>query len=151
MDAEEILQAAFAKAIQHESSLKREAVVAWFYHVLRNALVDYYRRNNAKKNALAEYRHEARLSSVDETELDRTICGCFRDLLPTLKPEYAEILQAVDLEGQKVIDAADKLGVTTNNAGVRLHRARLALKKRLEETCRTCAEHGCFDCNCKEF
>ena len=32
---------------------------------------------------------------------------------------------------------------------VRLHRARKALRLRLEETCRACADHGCLDCTCK--
>jgi RNA polymerase sigma-70 factor (ECF subfamily) len=149
-NAEEILQTAFAKAVEHEASLKEESVVAWFFGVLRNALVDHYRRQSAEQTAIEGYEREATLEIIDEAELDRNICECFRDLLPTLKGEYANILKAVDLEGQKVVDVAEQLGLTSSNAGVRLHRARLALRKRLEETCRTCAEHGCFDCTCKK-
>lgn len=148
-DAEEILQSAFAKAMQHEKSLEAESAVAWFFRVLRNGLVDYYRRKGIEKRAIEALQQEVISSSPDLVELDRTICECFRDLLPSLKEDYAEVLQAVDLDGQNVVDVAEKLGITANNAGVRLHRARLALKKRLEETCRTCAEHGCFDCSCQ--
>jgi RNA polymerase sigma-70 factor (ECF subfamily) len=32
---------------------------------------------------------------------------------------------------------------------VRLHRARRALGRQLTLSCRTCAEHGCFDCSCQ--
>jgi RNA polymerase sigma-70 factor (ECF subfamily) len=32
---------------------------------------------------------------------------------------------------------------------VRLHRARAALKTRLEQSCGTCATHGCLDCTCR--
>jgi RNA polymerase sigma-70 factor (ECF subfamily) len=54
----------------------------------------------------------------------------------------------VDLEGGSVGDYARKAGITPNNASVRLHRAREALRKQVEKTCGTCATHGCLDCTC---
>ena len=39
--------------------------------------------------------------------------------------------------------------ISASNAGVRVFRAREALKKRLAESCGTCAEHGCRDCTCQ--
>lgn len=147
-DAEEILQSALAKAVQNEESLERETIVAWFFRVLRNALVDYWRRKAVEQRAVEALQHEAVFSSDDLTELDRNICECFRELLPTLKPEYAELLTSVDLGGQSVTEAAARLGITANNTAVRLHRARLVLNNRLEETCRICADYGCYDCTC---
>ena len=39
--AEDILQAAYIRALQHEGELQdRESVVGWFYRVLRNAVID---------------------------------------------------------------------------------------------------------------
>ena len=148
--AEDILQTAYAKAVQQEDSLKQETVIAWFYRLLRNSLIDYYRRQNVERRAIGARSKETIAATIDAPELERTICECFRDLLPTLKPEYSAILRSVDLDGASVSDAARSLGVTANNAGVRLHRARLALKTRLEESCRTCATHGCLDCTCKK-
>jgi RNA polymerase sigma-70 factor (ECF subfamily) len=147
-DAEEILQSAFAKAVQQENSLQGETVVAWFFQVLRTTLIDHYRHKNVEKRAIERHQAETEFQQNDFAELENTVCECFRDLLPTLKPEYAELLKRVDLGGQTVLEAATQLGITPNNAAVRLHRARLALKKRLEETCRTCAVHGCYDCTC---
>jgi RNA polymerase sigma-70 factor (ECF subfamily) len=37
----------------------------------------------------------------------------------------------------------------TRLAGVRVFRAREALKKRVMESCGTCAEHGCLNCTCQ--
>ena len=147
--AEDILQAAYAKAVEQEDALQQETVVAWFYRLLRNALIDYYRRQDVERRALEARSEESIATAVDGPGLERTVCECFRDLLTTLKPEYSEILQRVDLGESSVSDAARSLGVTANNAGVRLHRARLALKARLEESCRTCATHGCLDCTCQ--
>ena len=50
---------------------------------------------------------------------------------------------------EKAIQASD-LGITPNNLKVRRHRARRALRARLEETCRICAAHGCLDCTCEK-
>ena len=147
-DAEEILQSAFAKAVQQEDSLKGETVVAWFFQVLRNALIDHYRHKDVEKRAIEQHRADVELQRNDLVELENTVCECFKDLIPTLKPEYGELLTTVDLGGQSVTEAATRLGITPNNTAVRLYRARLALKKRLEETCRTCADHGCYDCTC---
>jgi RNA polymerase sigma factor (sigma-70 family) len=146
--AEEILQTAFVKAVEYEAQLEHETVVAWFYRVLRNALTDHYRRRDAEKRALEKHSYES--PPEDSPELERTICECFRDLLPTLKREYSELLEQVDLGIASVSEAAELLGITPNNAAVRLHRARLALKSRLEQTCRTCAVHGCYDCTCRK-
>jgi RNA polymerase sigma-70 factor (ECF subfamily) len=44
---------------------------------------------------------------------------------------------------------AEQHGLTVSNAGVRIFRARAALKKRLIDSCGTCAEHGCRDCACQ--
>ena len=149
-DAEEILQSAYLKAVDNEESLDEETAVAWFYRLLRNALIGYYRRQEVEARAVAQLHESAsNQADKDDEELERTICECFRDLLPTLRPEYAELLKSVDLGGSTVAGAAAALGITPNNASVRLHRARLALKTRLEQLCRTCAIHGCLDCNCK--
>ena len=42
--AEDILQTAFGRAVDHAGELRDESVVAWFYRVLRNAVTDHFRR-----------------------------------------------------------------------------------------------------------
>jgi RNA polymerase sigma-70 factor, ECF subfamily len=52
------------------------------------------------------------------------------------------------VDGMSLADYARQSGVSSNNAAVRIHRARRNLKKRLLETCGTCAEHACVNCTC---
>ncbi|MBL9083492.1 MAG: sigma-70 family RNA polymerase sigma factor [Planctomycetales bacterium] len=147
-DAEEILQAAFVKAVEKSQDLRdEESAMAWFYRLLRNALIDFYRRRDTARKAFHSAAED--FSEVDEQELQRTVCQCVAELIPTLKPEYADLLRRVDVEGEAVPAAAAALGIQSNNAGVRLHRARIALKARLEQSCGTCATHGCLDCSCQ--
>ena len=147
--AEDLLQTAFARTLEKGGALKDgEGAVAWFYRLLRNALVDHHRRQAAEGRALAVEARDAD-NAPEDPELKGAVCACLGDLLPTLKPAYAELVRQVDLEGRAVPDVAREAGITANNAGVRLHRARLALKRSLERSCGACAAHGCLDCSCK--
>lgn len=150
--AEDILQDAFVRGIGKASSIRDgEAATAWFYRLLRNAIVDHARRRGAESRALERAAVEPELiSPADERELMDTVCGCVASLVDTLKPEYAEALRHVDVGGAAVRDWATAAGISPNNAAVRLHRARQALKRQVERTCGTCATHGCFDCHCGE-
>jgi RNA polymerase sigma-70 factor (ECF subfamily) len=72
-------------------------------------------------------------------------------VLASLKPEYAELVEWVDAGALSVEEAALRAGITPNNAYVRLHRARKALRERLEAFCGRCATGGgrCGDCYCQ--
>ncbi len=147
--AEEILQAALAKAVEKAGELRHsESSVAWFFRLLRNAVIDHYRRRTAHERWLEVSAADPTLSGPVDDELHGEVCACFAALIPTLNPDYAHVLRAVDLDGRTVSDLAAELGITPNNAGVRLHRARQALRRRLQQTCSTCADHGCLDCTC---
>ena len=146
--AEDILQDAFVRNLERLDTIPDEALVPWFYRVLRNALIDRVRRRGTEHKALEAF--AAELASTDQArqEVEAEICACVGRLVGTLKPEYASALAAVDLNGQSVKAFAESAGLTPSNAGVRLFRARQALKQRLQRSCGTCAEHGCFDCSC---
>lgn len=148
--AEEILQNAFVRGLEKADTVRDdESIVAWFYRMLRNALVDHYRRRSAEGRALEKHGREILAEGEGfEHELKDAVCACVGELVDTLKAEYAEVIRRVDVDGAPVPQVANELGITPNNAGVRLHRARQALRKRVEQTCGTCASHGCIDCTC---
>jgi RNA polymerase sigma-70 factor (ECF subfamily) len=146
--AEDILQEAFGRALERLDTLRGdESIVAWFYRVLRNAVIDHYRRNAASSRALESFARELDEAVVPD-DVHAEICGCVAALARTLKPEYAEALQRIDVEGRPVKAYAAAAGISANNAGVRVFRAREALRKQVVASCGTCAEHGCLDCSC---
>jgi RNA polymerase sigma factor (sigma-70 family) len=147
--AEDILQSSYLKLVEKGPQIKKdESVVSWFYTVLRHATVDYYRRNATRDRTHEQFAAEAPISY--ETEVKANICQCLKGVLETLKPEYREALQAVDVDGRSVAEYANAKGTTPNNAGVRLHRARKAAATRLTQVCGACAEHKCLDCTCRK-
>ena len=146
--AEDILQSAFARGLERGADVPEEKVTAWFYRVLRNAVIDYYRRRSASARAGEAWAREFPEHQEPEAGLKQEICQCVSGLLATLKPEYRDALEIVDIEDGKLSDLARRSAITEETAAVRVHRARKALRLRVEQACGTCAEHGCFDCSC---
>ncbi len=148
--AEDILQDAFIKVVKRpEMAPADEGVVRWFYRTLRNATIDRFRRQGSANRALEAFAREMESRDEPDGEVEAEICACVGRLAKTLKPEYAEAIQAIEMNGEAVKDFAEKHGLSANNASVRVHRAREALKKRVAESCGACAEHGCRDCSCR--
>lgn len=147
--AEDILQEAFARGLQKLETLRDdEAAVAWFYRTLRNAVVDHHRRAKVQDAALARFAAELEEAVAPTEELHAEVCRCVLRLADTLKPEYAEALRKIEVEGQPVAAFAEEKGLTKSNAGVRVFRAREALRRQVAASCGTCAEHGCVSCTC---
>jgi RNA polymerase sigma-70 factor (ECF subfamily) len=146
--AEDIVQAAFIRAAPRVDTV-RESPVGWFYRLLRNAIIDHQRGRAAEARRLESYRHEARPTDPHDDELHAVVCRCVGELAGTLRPEYARALRRIELDGVSVKDFAAEAGISASNAGVRIFRARKALRAQVVRACGTCAEHGCLDCTCQ--
>lgn len=151
-EAEDVLQDFHLKVLKKSSQIRDPgSTVAWLRTVLKSVLADHFRRKYAERNAMQLIAAELPTQAPDSIEIeneneefDRTACDCFYRLLPTLKAGYADVLSRVDLSEQPRDDAARALGITSSNLRVRLHRARQALKEKLETSCGKCREHDCF-------
>jgi RNA polymerase sigma factor (sigma-70 family) len=149
--AEDILQTAYLRAFEHRDDLKpSESAVAWFYRLLRNAVIDNHRRQTSREKTLQAWAREVESSAEPSPEVQNEVCECLGDMLEGLKPEYSEVLRAVDIGEQRLQDFAEQHRLSLSNAGVRVHRARTALRKQLLGVCATCAEHRCANCTCKK-
>ena len=155
-EADEVLQRFMLRAIERAGDVRDiQSVRAWLGRVLATTIVDHQRTAIRRRNRerVAEHDELARLaerSTEPDAELDAAVCDCLYQLLPTLKPDYAEVIRRADLLGEPREQIALRVGTTVNNITVRLHRARQALKTRLEQMCRTCIVHGFLDCGCKD-
>lgn len=148
--AEDILQNAFLRLLDSGDQLREsDSAVAWFYRILRNAIIDHYRRRTSEGAALERWVRELESATELEPALEETTCQCIGGALETLIPAYASLLREVDLGDATLSGYADSQGITAGNAAVRAHRARNALRKQLMRCCGTCATHGCLDCTCR--
>jgi RNA polymerase sigma-70 factor, ECF subfamily len=147
--AEEILHQAYVRGMDRGGGLRDgESAVAWFYRLLRNVLTDHWRRDDAERRALAALADDPAASDAGDGALLDAICGCVTGLVGTLKPDLADIVQRVDLDGVPLRDYASGASITANNAAVRLHRARQALGRQLRRTCAAGTIAALRDCDC---
>ena len=148
--AEDVLHEAFARSLDRVPLGNEETILAWFYRVLRNAVIDHYRRQGTSGRALDALARELTNDAQPSPDERDAVCRCVARLSETLKPEYALALRRVEVDGISVQEYAQESGITANNAGVRLFRARQTLRKRVVHWCGSCAERGCVDCSCGE-
>ncbi|MBC8073545.1 MAG: sigma-70 family RNA polymerase sigma factor [Deltaproteobacteria bacterium] len=147
--AEDILQSAFVRGIERIDQVRDgESMVAWFYRMLRNAVVDHHRRSGTAARSIDAIARQLDLEVEPPPDERASVCACLGELAAGLPSEQARAIRRVDLEGAAVKEYAEEAGITANNAGVRLFRARENLRKAVARCCGTCAEHGCSDCTC---
>jgi RNA polymerase sigma-70 factor (ECF subfamily) len=147
--AEDILQEAFVRGLHKLGTLEKdESATAWFYRILRNAVIDHHRRRRAVDRKLESFAAELERQVEPEGDVRGAVCQCVGKLAGTLKDEYADALRRVEIDGLAVKDYAAEAGITSNNAAVRVFRAREALRKQVARSCGSCADHGCLDCTC---
>jgi RNA polymerase sigma-70 factor (ECF subfamily) len=147
--AEDLVNDTLARALSHLGELRDEgALLAWLYRALRNAVVDHRRRLDAAQRARERWAAETDATVAAHEHAPPRICPCVTRVAASLKPEYAEVLARVEVDGAAVGAFAEERGISSSNAAVRLFRARGALRRRVAATCGACADGGCVDCTC---
>jgi RNA polymerase sigma-70 factor (ECF subfamily) len=149
--AEDLVQEAQLRAIRAAPALRdEERLIPWFYRILRNAIIDHHRRRGMTSRGPGGQETDLEALMTEDSVDKGEICACLAELLGDLKPGYREVIERIDLDGESAERVALDLGIERNNLKVRRHRARKALRKKLEEACGVCAEHHCLDCSCRD-
>jgi RNA polymerase sigma-70 factor (ECF subfamily) len=148
--AEDVLQDSFVRSLGRANQIEPETAVAWFYQVLRNALIDRARRRGTLNAALERLKRDVGDEHAPAPDTRDAACPCIGRLARTLSPDQEAVLSAVAVEGQTVGQFAQARGIRPGTAAVRAFRARNSLKKQVLASCGQCAERGCIDCTCHE-
>jgi RNA polymerase sigma-70 factor (ECF subfamily) len=145
-EARDAVQSAYLRAIERLPSLREASrAVPWFYRILRNLVTD-------QQGALERKRRRWSDEPTDDLEdpgLDSdATCCCGIALVPRLPASHAQVIAWIDLEGRSIQEVAATLQIMPNALGVRLHRARAALREALAAHCGTTAIRACASCEC---
>lgn len=147
-DAVDIVQRALARAADRAATLDDPLKArAWFYRLLRRAIVDHVRVGGGDPLRLQT---ETDLDSLPDTRPHETdaVCACAAGLLDDVRPAYQEVVRRVDVNGEVPDVVAVDLGITIENLHVRLHRARRVLKRDVQHCCGVSSLRPCLDCTC---
>lgn len=149
-ELDDLMQEVFYQAIRSLPSFEGNAkVTTWLYSIARNVAYTHQRNARSHRSLTDDLlRHlqpqidgarsmSAELSGPREDTIQRELSALIRDALEQLPDHYAEIIRLRDLQEQSTREAAQGLGITEVNARVRLHRARKALRTKMEEVLST--------------
>lgn len=75
--AEEILQEAFVRGIERGGTIRdAESAIAWFYRLLRRAVIDHARRRTASDRSLQRWADELGVAVQLDESLQARVCAC---------------------------------------------------------------------------
>lgn len=137
-DAEDALQDFTVKALRGARRVRVERIDSWLNVSLRNALFDRYRRTAARRRLIDAAAAEPTDCGAQEIVEELSSLDCLAKSVSELKPSYATVLRRADLDEASISDLACELGLTSNNAAVRLHRARKMLRGIMQTRCSSC-------------
>jgi len=144
--AEDAVQDAFQNAFRAlDGFQERSSLKTWLHRITVNASLTILRRQKRlAEEPIDDYlpefnQHRCRieadwpqLASVDEIMHSQRLRSLVKRGMDTLPDAYRIVLQLRDIEEYNTREVAELLGISESNVKVRLHRARSALKKRLE-------------------
>ena len=145
-DAKELVQDALYRVLSNwQRSDPGRPIKPWFFAILRNCFVDSYRESKRHGAFISESRrrngngvywsHGSVQDSGGYLEelIKKETAGRIRAALERIRPKNRTTLMLRDLEGDTYEGVARKLRVPTGTVRSRLHRARRALRRRLED------------------
>jgi RNA polymerase sigma factor (sigma-70 family) len=138
-DAEEISQDIFVKAYRALSDFKGTAKFStWLYTIVNNTCITFLRKKKLEIHSLDKEGVFEAADSVDSGMRANMVeqksrVAMVNSAISLLNPDDAEIITLFYKSEQSLEEIAQILGLETNTAKVRLHRARTRLKEKMEK------------------
>lgn len=132
-DAEDILQDVYLKIHHNGQNLRqRSKLEAWLFQIVRNAIIDFYRRNKRHQEFKEGVEPGAESEIQNETA---NLAACLEPIINELSDKDRRTLQLIDLQGKRQTQLAHELGVPVSTVKSQVQRARKKLGSALLRCC----------------
>ena len=162
-EAEDSVQEVFEKVNRGLDGFNRQSKLStWIYRIATNTALDKLRSSSFKYSSQQTLLEETTgtkekigwtgqtESPVDQKVIRKEMSECVREYIDRLPPDYSTVLMLSEIAGFKNKEIAEILQISLENVKVRLHRARVSLKKELNDGCEFYYnEDGTFACDRK--
>ena len=135
LDAEDVIQEAFLKALSNLNVLEKvENIPAWIFRVIRNGMIDLWRRGQTRTNAgEVDVAAETIAEIVDRVGLDpsdiyvrQELADSLSEAIGALPEEQREVIEAQMMDNITFQELSLRTGLPINTL---MTRKRLAVKK----------------------
>ena len=137
-DAEEVAQDVFIKAYKYLADFRGASkFTTWLYTIVNNTCISFLRKKKLDIHSLDNEKVFEAADSLDSGMRANIVeqkskLAMVNDAINLLNPDDAQIITLFYKAEQSLEETAEILGVETNAAKVRLHRARTRLKEKME-------------------
>ncbi len=121
--AQDALQETFIKVFENASTLRNNNLSSWLFVIARRSCINYI-RNNKRHDLFIE-----ELFVSTSQDLDFVMKQHISQALQTLPISLREALILREFEGYSYQEIAEIIGIDISLAKVRVHRARIAMRK----------------------
>jgi RNA polymerase sigma-70 factor (ECF subfamily) len=138
--AEDLIQETFIRVQKNFQSVRDPSKISsWIFRIAYNLCQDHFKSNKKsplEMETLPEVSREPLVQIQLQKELEQSQMGaCVQEQMNLLPEQQRIVLILFDMMGFNHVEIAEILEITRENAKVRLHRARKALKAILKEKC----------------
>lgn len=131
-DADELVQDACVRALQHSGQLREQnRVDAWLYGIMRNLWIDETRARSRRRHDDLETAAEVAGDDGPQVTEGRITLELVRQRLHEMSADQRAVLILVCVDGLSYKQAAEVLGIAIGTVMSRLSRARHELAERL--------------------
>jgi len=137
-DAEELSQDIFIKAYRYLADFKGQSKFStWLYTIVNTTCISFLRKKKLEMRSLDDEKifetADMQPSGFEANQVEqKSKVGMVNQAIAMLNPDDAEIITLFYKNEQSLDEIATILGIETNTAKVRLHRARTRLKEKME-------------------
>lgn len=142
--ADDLTQEVFLRALRGLESFEgRASPATWLYRIASNVAIDFYRsasfRHRRSEASLPDAGESGILSALMAQEpaavVDDEMLRCVREFVDSLPEDYRTAFVLHEMEGYSNAEVAEILGTSIPTAKIRIHRAKMRLKKKMESGC----------------
>ncbi len=148
-EAEDVAQETFVKAAKALDGFRGESSLAtWLYRIATNAATDHLRKPDSRQTTLitdgvpdddspgsGETIPDNERPVLDTLLIRKDMNECIRGVVDGLPENYRSVLVLSELEGMTNAEISQILCISLDTVKIRLHRARIRLRKELESKC----------------
>jgi len=131
-DVEDLLQEVLIKTHQNlDTVVSSEKIKPWLFQLTNNTIIDFYRKKGRAKDVSAADLWYAE----DDVVVERELAQCIEPFIRVLPKKSADLLLAIDIEGQSQKEYAAKAGVSYSTLKSQVQRSRAKLRTLFDDCC----------------
>lgn len=131
-DVDDVLQDILIKTHKNMGQIRsKDSIKSWLFQVANNSIIDFYRRAGRRK----ELKEDDLWFGEDEADIKVELSHCIEPFIHSLPEKSAELLTAIDINGESQKEYAESLGISYSTLKSRVQKARTDLRGLFDDCC----------------